>query len=167
MSVSSPVPPVPVASAVLLRDRLLAVADLLGVHPSGAVMLRLLRTPPAILRSIARGRPVDDRGLPGEHLALLAVLAAVVRSRLADPDDEIAAVRLSAWRTWLATPSLAGPAGLERPIDRLADAGAVADAIAELVGGAGEPVIAGGAAGRATVRVVSVQRPLGPVEVAG
>lgn len=114
-----------------LRDRLLAVADLLGVHPGGAVMARLLGTPASTLRAVLAGRWAPDA--PADHLALLALFTTIARERLADLDPVVCAVRLAAFRTWIATPSLASPGGPERPLDRLADPAAVADAIRDLV----------------------------------
>ena len=113
------------------RERLLAVADLLGVHPAGAVMVRLLGAPAPALRGILAGHPGADAA--ADHLALLALFATIALERLADPDPEVTAIRLAAFRSWLATPSLAGPAGAERPLDRLADPAGVADAVRDLV----------------------------------
>ena len=158
MSMSSPAPSRSIATSAVLRDRLLTVADLLGVHPGGAVMMRLLGRSAAALRALATERPVAADRATADHLALLALFAAVVRSRLADPDPDVAAIRLAAWRTWLSTASLAGPSGFERPIDRLADPAGVADALADLVGDRRTAGAAGDRAGRTTVRLVSAVR---------
>ena len=139
----------PVASP--LRDRLLAVADLLGVHPSGAAMARLLRTPAPVLRDVVQGT-VDDLAA-AEHLALLAAFAAQVRAHLDDGDADHLAQRLVAWRRWLVGPSLPSPdGGTLRPIDRLAEPDAVLDAICDL---AGPPIRRAGL----SMRLVTLLRP--------
>jgi hypothetical protein len=146
---SSSLAPIPTD---LLRDRLLAVADLLGVHPAGAVMERLLDTSGAVLRRVVAEEPVD---LPAaDHLALLALFAAGVRGRLSDPDPRVTARRLVAWRRWLRTPSLPGPDGPIRPLDRLGDPEGAAEAVHDLLGAPVER-----RHGPVAVRLVSLVRP--------
>jgi hypothetical protein len=135
----------------VLRDRLLAVADLLGVHPAGAVMERLLGTPVPVLRRVLGEEPVD---LPAaDHLALLALFAAGVRGRLSDADERVTDQRLTAWRRWLTTPSLLGPNGPIRPLDRLGDPDGAAEAVHDLLGA---PVVR--RHGRVDVRLVALVR---------
>lgn len=144
--------PVP---ATLHRDRLLAVADLLGVHPAGAVMCRLLGVRAGVLRAVVRGVPA--LGLPEDHLALLSLFGILVRARLADDgaagDPEPAA--LARWRAWLRTSSLSGGAGPITPLDALASPAGVAAAIADLRGVAREQ-----RRGRVSLRLLSVVRPV-------
>lgn len=145
---SSSLAPIPTD---LLRDRLLTVADLLGVHPAGAVMESLLGTPAVVLRRVLAAEPVD---LPAaDHLAFLALFAAGVRGRLTDPDPRVTAQRLAAWRRWLETPSLPGAHGLMRPLDRLADPDGALEAVHDLLGA---PVVR--RHGPLAVRMVSVVR---------
>lgn len=147
---SSSLAPIPTD---LLRDRLLAVADLLGVHPAGAVMERLLDTPSSVLRRVLVEDPVD---LPAaDHLALLALFAAGVRGRLGDADPGVTAQRLAAWRRWLTTPSLPGADGPVRPLDRLGDPEGAAEAVHDLLGA---PVVR--RHGPVAVRMVSLVRPV-------
>lgn len=154
---SSSLAPIPTH---LLRDRLLAVADLLDVHPAGAVMERLLDTPVPVLRRVVAEEPVD---LPAaDHLALLALFAAGVRGRLGDVDPRVTDQRLAAWRRWLTTPSLPGPDGPVRPLDRLGDPDGAAEAVHDLLGA---PVVR--RHGRVDVRMVSLVRPVQRPSAAG
>lgn len=149
---SSSLAPIPTD---LLRDRLVAVADLLGVHPAGAVMERLLDTPAPVLRRMLAAEPVD---LPAaDHLAFLALFAAGVRGRLADADPRVTAQRLAAWRRWLETPCLPGAGGPIRPLDRLADPEGAIEAVHDLLGA---PVVR--RHGPLAIRMVALVRPAGP-----
>ena len=132
------------------RDRLLSVADLLGIHPSGAVMAWLLATSAVELRRLVRDGTVRPRC--ADHLALLAQLADGVRARLDDPDPAIREARCTAWRAWLGRPSLPATEGLIRPLDRLADPVGAAEALRDLRG------VAEQRRGPVTLRLVSLSR---------
>ena len=148
---SSSFAPIRVAQPATSRDHLLAVADLLGIHPSGAVMTWLLGTPAAELRQLVRDGTVRPRC--ADHLVLLDELADGVRARLDDPDPTVRAARLAAWRTWLVRPSLPTASGLIRPLDRLAHPGGVVEALRDLRG------VAEQRRGAVTLRLVSLARP--------
>ncbi|MFN8621859.1 MAG: hypothetical protein U0869_14095 [Chloroflexota bacterium] len=155
---SLPVPSVPASPTTTVeRDRLLVVADLLGAHPAGAVMCRLLGVRPGMLRAVVRGE--DTPGLPADHLALMARFASVVGARLT-ADGAIDPAALARWRAWLVAPSLpdaTGRPGSVAPIEALRTPAGVAAALADLAGPADER------RGRVSLRLLSAVRPPTPV----